>query len=159
MSRNVVAGPAVGLRHLLELVDQLDRHRRADQGLAVGHDPDRLRDLLDRGVLEEVAAGAALDGLVEVGLLVGHRQHHDLGGRHGLLDGDAGLDAGDLRHPYVEQHHVGRDRAGQLDAGSTVTGVADDVEAGLGVHQHLQPATEQLLVVDDDDADRLRLTA
>ena len=83
-------------RHLLELVDQLDRHRRADQRLAVGDHADRLGDLLDRGVLEQVAGGAVLDRLVEVGLLVGDGEHDDLGRRHGLLDRPAGLDAGAL---------------------------------------------------------------
>ena len=39
----------------------------------------------------------------------------------------------------------------------TVTSLAHDVEPGLGVHQHRQTAPEQLLVVDDDDPDRLRL--
>src|SRR5215218_9668382 len=36
----------LGLRHLLELVDQLDRHRRADQRLALVDHADRLGDLL-----------------------------------------------------------------------------------------------------------------
>ena len=31
-----------------------------------------------------------------------------------------------------------------------------DVEAGLGVHEHRQATTEQLLVIDDDDPDGLR---
>ena len=108
MSRRPGHLSLLGPRHLLELVDQLDRHRRADQRLAVGDDPHRLRDLLDRGVLEQVAGGAALDRLVEVGLLVGDGQHDDLRRRHALLDREAGLDAGPLRHPDVEQHDVRR---------------------------------------------------
>src|SRR4026207_1489714 len=48
--------------------------------------PTALAGLGDGGVLERVARGAALDGLVEVGLLVGGGEHDDLGGRHGLLD-------------------------------------------------------------------------
>ena len=160
VSRNVETGLAVGLRHLLELVDQLDRHRRADQRLAVGHDADRLRDLLDRGVLEQVAGGAALDGLVEVGLLVGDREHEDLGGRHGLLDRHAGLDAGDAS---ASGRRAGPRRARRGSASSmpvgAVAGLAHHLEAGLGAMQHRQPAPEQLLVVDDDDPDRLRTAA
>src|SRR6478735_7148091 len=51
---------ALGLRHLLELVDELDGHGRADEGLALVDHADCLGDLLDRGVLEEVAGGTVL---------------------------------------------------------------------------------------------------
>src|SRR6478735_8965730 len=74
---------ALGLRHLLELVDELDGHGGADQGLALVDHADRLGDLLDGGVLEQVAGGTVLDRLVEVGLLVGDGEHDDLGGRRG----------------------------------------------------------------------------
>ena len=39
----------------LELLEQLGRHRGADQRLPVGDDADGLRDLVDRGVLEQIA--------------------------------------------------------------------------------------------------------
>ena len=46
-----------------------------------------------------------------------------------------------------------------LGAGRAVTSLADDLESRLGGHQHGQALAEQLLVVDDDDPDRLRLRA
>src|SRR6478735_8190873 len=105
---------ALRLGHLLELVDELDGHGGADEGLALVDHADRLGDLLDGGVLQQVAGGPVLHRLVEVGLLVGDREHDDLGGRDGLLDRAAGLHAGAARHPYVEQDHVGRGGDRQL---------------------------------------------
>src|SRR6478609_2047859 len=144
---------ALGLRHLLELVDELDGHGGADQGLALVDHADRLGDLLDGGVLEQVAGGTVLDRLVEVGLLVGDGEHDDLGGRHGLLDRATGLDAGAARHPYVEQDHVGRGGDRQLGGGDAVGGLADHLDVDVSTQQHDEATTEELLVVDDQDAD------
>ena len=45
-------------------------------------------------------------------------------------------------------------RFGALDA---VTGLADDLDARLDAEQHGEATAEQLLVVDDEDPDRLGL--
>ena len=47
--------------------------------------------------------------------------------------------------------------AARLVPSSAVAGLAHDLDAGLGGEQHRQPATEQLLVVDDQHPDGLRL--
>src|SRR6478735_8514726 len=116
-------------------------------------DEQLLGDLLDGGVLEQVAGGTVLDRLVEVGLLVGDGEHDDLGGRHGLLDRATGLDAGAARHPYVEQDHVGRGGDRQLGGGDAVGGLADHLDVDVSTQQHDEAAAEELLVVDDQDAD------
>ena len=149
------AGPGglLRLRHLLELVEQLDRHRGADQALSLRHDPDRLGDLVDRGVLEQVAGRAVLDRVVEVDLLVAHRQHDDAGGGGDLLDGDARLDPGPLGHPDVHEDHV-RDRAGrELRGGHAVPGLPHDLDVVLDPEQHGETAPEELLVVHDGHPD------
>ena len=45
--------------------------------------------------------------------------------------------------------------AARSAAAAPSLGLADDLDVVLDVEQHRQPATEQLLVVDDDDADGL----
>ena len=72
---------------------------------------------------------------------------------HGLLDREAGLDAGALRHPDVEQHDVGRSARRELGALDAVSGLADDLDARLDGQQHRQPSPEQLLVVDHEHSD------
>ena len=146
---------ALGLGHLLELVDQLDRHRRADQRLALGDHADGLRDLLDRGVLEQVAGGTALDGLVEVGLLVGDGQHDDLGRRVGLLDRPAGLDAGARGIRTSSSTTSGASAVARSVAAMPSPASPTTSMSGSCAQQHREPSTEQLLVVDDEDADRL----
>ena len=48
-------------------------------------------------------------------------------------------------------------RVGEGGALDAVTGLADHLDAGLDGQQHGQTATEQLLVVDHEHADRLAL--
>src|SRR4029450_9800999 len=83
----LLVGP---LDHGRELVQELGGHRRRDQGLALRDRADRVGDLLDRDLLEEVAVGAGLDGVIEVGFLVRDGQHQDLGVGDEVLDGRSG---------------------------------------------------------------------
>ena len=71
------------------------------------------------------------------------------------LIAQAGLDAGALGHPDVEQHDVGRDARGEVGALDAVAGLADHLDAPLGGQQHRQSAAEEFLVVDDQDPDGL----
>src|SRR4029450_571588 len=81
------------LDHGRELIEELGGHGGRDQRLALGDRADRVGDLLDRDLLEQVAVGAGLDGVVQVGFLVGDGQHQDLGVRDEVLDGLGRLDA------------------------------------------------------------------
>src|SRR5579875_3190351 len=112
-------------------------------------------DLIQRDVLEQVAARASLDGLEQVLFLVAHRQDDDLRARGGLLDRAARLDAAAPRHPDVHEHDIGQGLACLRHRLGPVARLADDLDVGLA-HQHdLQAAAEQRVIIDDQRADRL----
>src|SRR4051794_35786173 len=143
----------IGAGQLLELVEQLDRHRGGDQRLPVGHHPQGMRDRVDGGVLENVAGRTVLDRVVKVGLLVADRQHDDSRGRRDLLDRQARLDPGPLRHPDVHQDHVWCCERGHLGRGDTVPRLPHHLDVVLGGEQHRQTSTEELMIVDDRNPD------
>src|SRR6266511_2673802 len=138
-----------------ELVEELGGHRRGDQRLALGDRADGVGDLLDGDLLEQVAVGAGLDGVVEVGLLVGDRQHEDLGVGDEVLDGLGRLDAAAPRHADVHQHHVGHQLLGLVDGLGAVAGLSDDLDVVLLLEHHLEATAEQRVVVHDQHADGL----
>ena len=142
-------------RHGVELVEELRRHRRRDQALALDHGADGLGHLLDRDLLEQVAVGAGLDRLVEVVLLVADREHEDLGGGHEVADLTGRLDAVDLGHADVHEHDVGGQLLGLGHGLLAVLGLGDDLDAVLGAEHDVEAAAEQRLVVGDEDADDL----
>ncbi|WP_244247126.1 hypothetical protein [Nocardioides euryhalodurans] len=49
------------------------------------------------------------------------------------------------------------ERPALLDGGPAVTGLADDLEVGLGGQDHPQPCADERLVVGQDHPDRRRL--
>src|ERR687891_117276 len=89
-----------------ELREQLARHRRADARLAGPHRPDRIGDLVDGDLLQQVPRGGRLDP----GAL-GHANVHQDDVRHQLLrlldDLDAvGRLADELEVRFLVQHHL-----------------------------------------------------
>jgi uncharacterized protein YcaQ len=142
-----------------ELGDELARHGRVDQRLAAMHRAHRLGHLVQRDVLEQVAAGAGPDRLEQVLFLVADGQHHDLGAGGDLLGRPAGLDPAGLRHPDVHEHDVGQRLARHGDRLGAVAGLADQVDVVLVGQDHLQAAPEQRMIVGDQDPDRLGATA
>jgi hypothetical protein len=143
------------LDHRPELGQQLAGHRRRDERLTPRNGPDAGGDLLARHVLEQVAVRAGPHGLVEVGLLVGDGQDHDLGRRRDVLDRRTRLDARAPGHPDVHQDDVRQELLGPPDRLGTVTGLTDDLDAGFLVQHHLQAASVQRVVVSDQHADRV----
>ena len=137
----------------VELVEQLRGHRRRDEALALHDGADGVGDLLDGDLLQQVAVGARLDRLVEVLLLVAHREHEDL--RRRALPSRIGLgrlDAADPRHPDVHEHDVGSELLGLADGVLAVLGLGDDLDAFLGLEDHVEAAPEQGVVVGDYDS-------
>jgi hypothetical protein len=65
-----------------------------------------------------------------------------------------GLYPVDLGHADVEQAHIRPQPAGQRHRFSTVGGLPDDFDAGLGVEDHSQPGTDDFLVIGHEHADR-----
>src|SRR3954451_17584760 len=139
----------------VELLDELRGHRRADQRLALHHGADRVGDLLDGDLLQQVAGGAGLDRLVEIVLLVGDGQHEDLHRRHRLGQPPGGLDAADPGHADVHQQDVGSELLGLGDGVLAVLRLADDVDAVLELQDLDETPPEEGVIVDDQDADRL----
>src|SRR5437763_4698277 len=137
-----------------ELREQLRGHGRRDPGLPRPHRADGVGDLFDRDLLEEVAGGARLDGLVEVGFLVGHREHEDLHVGELLADLLGGLDPRATGHPDVHQHDVGLEAPGPLHGLGAVAGLPHHLDVGLAGEDHLEPTAEQGVVVNDEDPKR-----
>src|SRR5487761_1607730 len=139
-----------------EFGEELAGHEGADQGLPAVDRTDGLGDLVQRDVLEQVAARARPDGLEQVFLLVTDRQHDDLRARHRLLHGPARLDAAAPGHPDVHEHDVGQRLADLHARFAAVARLADEIDVVLLVENHLEPAAEQRVVIDDEHADGLR---
>ncbi len=112
-------------------------------------------ELLGRDVLQQEAARARPQRLVDVLVEVEGREHQDA---HGLLAGRGqqpprGLDPVQLGHPDVHQHDVGPQLARLVDGLEPVAGLADDLEIVLGVEDHAEAGAHERLVVGDQQAD------
>ena len=122
-------------------VEQLGRHGRRQHGLAARGQPYRLHQVGPRGVLEQVARRARLDGAQDVGVGLVGGEHDDPGARHGFEQPRGGVDAVQPRHPQVHQHHVGGQRAGRRDGLLARARLADHHDVGLAVEHaaHTRP--------------------
>ena len=136
-----------------ELGEQLARHRGVDQRLATVHRPDRLGHLVQRDVLQQIAAGAGADRLEQILFLVTDRQHDDLRARHDILGGAAGFDAAALGHPDVHEHDVGQRLPGHGHRLGAVARLPDQVDVILLLEDHLQAAAEQRVIIRDQHPD------
>jgi len=114
---------------------------------------DRAGHLVERDVLEQVAAGPGPDRLEQVVFLVADRQHDDLRARRDFLGRPARLDAAALRHPDVHEHHIGQRLAGHGHCLGPVAGLADDVDVVLFRENHLQATPEQGVIIGDQHPD------
>jgi uncharacterized protein YcaQ len=147
----LLLGVALGQRG--ELGEQLARHRGVDQRLAAVHRADRLGHLVQRDVLQQVAAGPGPDRLEQVLFLVADRQHDDLGAGRDLLGRPARLDAAAPGHPDVHEHHVGQGLAGHGHRLGAVARLPDQVDVVLFGENHLQAAPEQRVIVRNQHPD------
>jgi hypothetical protein len=120
------------------------------------HRPDRVGHLIQRDVLQQVAAGARPDRLEQVLFLVADRQHHDLRARRDLLGRPARLDAAALRHPDVHEHDIGQRFAGHGHRLGPVARLSDHVNVVLLGEDHLQAAAEQRMIIRDQHPDGIR---
>ena len=91
-----------------ELLDQAAGDRGREQRAAFGHDADRGHQPLLRCVLEQEAAGPGPQRPEHHLVKVERGEHEHPGRRAGLPAIRRGrLDAVELRHAYIHQHHVG----------------------------------------------------
>ena len=138
-----------------ECREQSGGDARRDECVTVGGGVDRLDQELGSGVLEQESPGAGLEGAVHVLVEVEGGDHDD---RERVLDAGSGelsggLDAVQVRHPDVEQAHIGPELAGEGHRLASVGGLADHLDVGLGVEDHREPGADQLLVVGDEHPD------
>ena len=115
-------------------------------------------DVLGGPILGQVAVGAGLDRL-EDGLVVGQgRDHDDPGGRPAGLDRARRLGAGAVGQAVVHEDDVEPLAGHRLGVGDGA-GDADDLDVGLPSEHRGQGVGQQLVVLDEEDPDPLRLRA
>jgi hypothetical protein len=137
-----------------ELLDKALGDRRGEQRLALRDDADACGELLGRHVLEQEAARAGSQRLVDVLVEVERREHQH---PHGRVAAELGhpprrLDPVELRHADVHQDDVRLELAGELHRLGAVGRLADHVEVVLGVEDHPEAGADEGLVVGDEDA-------
>src|SRR5436305_1587713 len=151
---------AVRERIRLRLLRRLDvggHQPRAELGIDVAA---AARDLANRGhdlvvgrLLEDVAAGARRERLAHVARFVLHGEDEHLRVWVLVLELGKGFQAGLLGHDEVEQDYVGVQRPRLEDGIAGVARLADRLQALLRLEQKPQAATDDGVVVDDEDPD------
>src|SRR3990170_4315777 len=127
--REIGAGLAylgVAVRLANEGVQNALRHRRGDNGFSPQRALQHLEQFVGLHILHQVAVGAAADRLEQVLLVLGHREHDDLGVRQLRLYEARGLDAVAAGHPDVHENDVWLQPAGLLHALPAVACLFDD---------------------------------
>jgi hypothetical protein len=101
-------------------------------------------------VLEEKATGPCGEGVVDVAVEVEGGQHDHPAVREVLKDPPGGLQAIDVRHPDIHEHHVGPEPARFGQGLGSVGGLADHGDAAGG-EDHAEPGADQVLIVGDEN--------
>src|SRR6185436_12254886 len=86
-----------------------------------------------------------------------HRQDQDFGRGQCLADLPRRLEAVQVRHADVQDDDVGTQPLRLVARFAPVDGLADELPALLRLEQRAQALADDLVVVGDEDADRLRL--
>ena len=133
-------------------------HRLAFQGVADGGLERRLADAAGVTGLEDVVGGAEPHRFDDGRRRLTARQHDHLRRRVGLTDLAQRLDAVHAGHHHVEQHHVGQGPGAQPVEQRAAAVIDVDVVAA-GAEQRLQIGAEGLVVVDDRETCRHRVTS
>ena len=82
-----------------------------------------------------------------------HREHQYGGIRGRLEDTSRRLDTGHPRHVEVHQDHIGPQLQRSSDGLFAVGRLSDQLGVGLGAQYGAHPATEDRVIVGDEDAD------
>jgi hypothetical protein len=145
-------GEGLGGR-LAELAAQPGGDLGGEHRLAPGGRPHGPEQLGPRGVLEQVAGGAGLDGAdhVAFGVEGGQDQHPDL--RVALPQGPDGGHPVQGGHAQVDQGDVGPDPGDQGQRLQAVAGLADHLQVRLGGDHATEPVPDHRMVVGDQQPD------
>jgi hypothetical protein len=147
--------PRCAITPARERRDQAAGDARGEQGVAAGGDPHRADQILRLGVLEQEAARAGPQRLVDVIVGLERGQDDDLHPGQGAVRGDpaGGLEAIDPGHPDVHQDHVGALGARQLHRLLAVDRLADHLDVSVRLEQHPEAGPDQRLVVGEEHPD------
>ena len=119
---------------------------------ALVHLADRMHEIGERRVLEQVGGGAGLERPEDVLVALEHRQHDDA--RRGIDPANRG-DGVHARHPaQLQVHHrdVRAEQAEHLDRLLAGTREPDHLHVALSPEQHREPLADDAVVVDAEDA-------
>ena len=148
-----LAGRELGSGRSTQPVRQAGCDRRCEHRLTPRGASDGVGQHAGRGVLEEVAAGARLDGPDDVGIRVVGGQDEDLRGVGPRGDPGRRLGAVHDRHPQVHEHDVGTQPRHQRERLGAVGGLADHLEVALLAEHRDHAGPHQGVVVDDEQPD------
>ena len=131
---------------------------RREQRLPRGDRPDAVEQRRRPDALAEEPAGARAQGGQDVLVHLEGRQDDDLDVGELRVGGDplGRGDPVDPGHPDVHQHHVRAGPAHRVDRVGAVADLADDLHVVRGADEGGEPRPDELLVVDDEHADRHR---
>jgi hypothetical protein len=136
-----------------ELFDHAFGDSGGEQRITVGNDANCGDQLFGRVVLENEAAGAGTEGLVDVLVEVECRQDEDPGRVIGGEDAPGRFEAVELGHPDVHQHDRGSIADGLIDRLEAVACLGDDLDVRFTGKQHAETRADHRLIVGDEDAD------
>src|SRR3990172_5978372 len=124
----------------------------AEVGVAAMDGLDAEQELVYLRLLDDVAVGAGLQGAGDVLVLHVAGEHEDFGLGQAAADLTRRLDAVEAGHDRVHEDDVGLDLLGDLDGLAAVGGLADDLEAGLGLEHVAERLADDGGGVGDEDA-------
>jgi hypothetical protein len=136
------------------VLDQAPDDLGREQRVAGGDGAHGGGELARRRALEQEAAGARAERLIDVLVVVERGEHEDACADAGVgLEPSRGLDPVDARHPDVHEHDVGRCAQRRLERLGAVRGLADHRDVVLALEDRPEPAPHQRLVVGEQDPD------
>lgn len=123
-----------------------------DEHAPCGDGADRDDQFGVRGALDDVPSGSHRYGAAHISRIVVHRRRDDVGSGCGT---EKAVDAGAAQapgHREIERDDVGVGGGSGLDRLGKSACFTDDLNVGLGADEHPEPAPEQGMIVNDEDA-------
>jgi len=141
-------------RHSPDPLEHAFRDGRVKERLTSPHRFERRHEVARANLFQEIAGGACHD-CREDGLVVGERGEHDHSGLRQLSpDLATGLDTRAVRQPDVHHHDVGLVKSSLGDRFFDGPRFGDDLEPRPAIEQCDEPLSNDLMVVDDEQAKR-----
>ena len=134
------------------VADQVGHRARIDERLAPHRRPASLDQVPVDDGLQHVPRRACLQRLVEIPLVVVHRQDQRAQLRPPPAQLGDRLQPGHPRHRDVDDREIDVRIRAELDRLGAVTGLGHHLEIGLGIEHQAQAAPDDGVVVDQEDA-------